>query len=378
MSNEIKNIFQISFLPWVGDKIKESIKLGSVTFWPYFAEANQRINDPKVKACLDKFFRSYKDLQEKPVNTIIMCSSDDKDFHQLAENECNDLRNAVDALVFSAIAPQIVSAVCQKNNPSGRFHPPSSNIFELLTFNLSLDDNYFYVNTSQGIWEIGKIIFHKPLAMGGTMWKLDEKLIKGFDRCFLDKDWSNERERLFRSLEWFRLAHVEGSQVSDFSKIVMMATAFEILFDLPREGKRREFVNYIEKNIASIDFRRLRQAINEKEENWSLAGWWAWDFYDLRSRIVHGNSVSPSDLKYKGEISHLIVADLVFWECIKRELFKHKCIGDKIRSSPKKIDKTLSSESEEVNTSFVEYALGFDCVHKALGWLMEKKEPNSS
>jgi len=105
----------------------------------------------------------------------------------------------------------------------------------------------------------------------------------------------------------------------------------------------------------------------------SLAGCWAWDFYELRSRIVHGDSVPSSELIFKDWITHLIVSDLVFWECMKRELLKHKCIGDRVYSCAEKITKSSSKdEKEAVIESLTRWFLGFDDVHIALGWLPEE------
>lgn len=104
----------------------------------------------------------------------------------------------------------------------------------------------------------------------------------------------------------------------------------------------------------------------------SLAGCWAWDFYDLRSRIVHGDSVPPSDLIYKDWLTHLIVSELVFWECMKRELLKHKCIGDNVYSAADKLtESSPDDEKEAVIESLTRWFLGFKNVHIALGWLPE-------
>jgi len=380
----------IYFLPWAGAAIKKTIKIGPITFWPYFSESNQRISNPKVKSYLDKFFKSYVDLQGKPVDTIIMCSYDDKDFHQLTENEYNDLRKAVDILVFAAIAPEIEESVCENNRS---LTPPTSNVFELLTFNFSPGNDCITIkngsNYHVGI-KIGEISFPKPLEAARGLWSTDKELIKGFGKCFSAKLPQNERERLFRSLEWFRLAHVEGSQVSDFSKVVMMATAFEILFDFSekdhnKSGKLTKCVEkyLVTKSSHSEEFIiKKREFIIKKERKLvphTLAGWWAWDFYKLRDKIVHGDSVSLSDLKYnKGWITYLIVANLVFWECIKRELFKYECINDHLRIGKILLNGQVKGPFANLIADLTKCDLEFEAFHDALGWLKEKEGPNSS
>jgi hypothetical protein len=232
----------------------------------------------------------------------------------------------------------------------------------------------------RGGWKIGEITFPKPWATGGALWNFEEKVIKGFDKCFSAEFSADVREHLFRSLEWFRMAHVEGGQVSELSKVVMMSTGFEILLQLPREGKRKQFVDYMEKHIASSCFHKDNRTTDMgKSFTLSLVGCWAWDFYELRSRIVHGDLIPSNDLIYRDWITHLIVADLVFLECVKREFFEHKCIGNNVRSHAKKLDKLFPNEPEGASIEpLARWFLGFNNVHRALGWIPEKRVSNSS
>jgi len=210
--DKVTNNLQISFLPWAG--LKKSIKVGSVTFWPYYIEADQRVSDPKIKAHLDKYFKSYVDNQGEPLDTITVCSHGDVDFRGLNDSEYRDLRNAVDILIFAATAPQTKRAVCANNYSWG---PPSADVFELVNQNFHPGSDHIAVKAGSllsGGWKIGDITFPKPWATGGTLWSLEEELIEGFDKCFSTGFPGDVRERLFRSLDWFRMAHVEGGQVS--------------------------------------------------------------------------------------------------------------------------------------------------------------------
>jgi len=65
----------------------------------------------------------------------------------------------------------------------------------------------------------------------------------------------------------------------------MMATAFEF----PRNEKRKHFVEHMERENRTPEFRTDTRTDNSgKTHTLSLVGCWAWDFYELRSRIVHG------------------------------------------------------------------------------------------
>jgi len=366
---------QISFLPWAG--LREELRIGPIIFWP-FSKAKCKIHNERMLNHLTKYFRSYVDHQSKPVDTITICSHKNIDFRILYNEEYNDLRNAVNVLIFCIIAPQTKIAVCANNNSMG---PPSAEVFQLITQNFKPGDDHIAVRAGSvlsGEWKIGEINFPKPWSTGGNFGTPDTELIKSFNKVFDSTFPQDTRERLFRSLEWFRLAHVEDDEVSPLSKIVMMATAFEILLQFPRKNKRKYFVDYMEKNIASDNFNKDNRATDKgKTFQLSLAGCWAWDFYELRSSIVHGDHVDPKQFKYKAPdrnwLTHLIVADLIFWECVKRELFNQKCIGDDVRKCAKEWDKVFPNEPEETpEKPLVNWFLGFNDVHKALGWLKEK------
>jgi len=93
--------------------------------------------------------------------------------------------------------------------------------------------------------------------------------------------------------------------VSEFSKIVMMLTAFEMLLDLPQNEKRCNF---------------RRQICNLVDP---LLDEWAKEFHDLRSAIVHGGLIKVDRLWYKSDKnnkSHLQIADRVFRVVVKRKL----------------------------------------------------------
>lgn len=236
--------YQISFMPWAG--IKKSVTLGPVTFWPYQSEGESRVKDPKLKSYLDRYFKSYVDNKGQSVDTITICSYGGINFLQLRDEEFKDLRSCSDAIIFSVIAPHAQNAVCANNNSFG---PPSSDAFELVTQNFQTDNDYGHVRAGSLLsagWKIGEVTFSRPWSMGGSFGipnrEIVEALSKYFTLCFS----SELRGRLFRGLEWFRLAHTESEQISELSKIVMMVTGFEILLEFPKDERVKGSVMRIE------------------------------------------------------------------------------------------------------------------------------------
>lgn len=374
----MENFFQVSFLPWF--ELVESITLGPVNFWPFPKMAEEMVKDRNIRTHLEKYFSSYVDHRGAPVKGLTVCHHGTPDFRSLSDIEYKVLRNAVDALVFSYISLGVKAAVCANNRSMG---PPSADVFQLVSqnFQLGSDDIAVQAGSVTHVWIISEIIFPKPWSTGGVFGSFDDKLLKGFNGCFSPEFPADVRERLFRSLEWFRMAHIEAEDVSNLSRVVMMATAFEILLQFPRTAKRKHFVDYMEQYIASDKFNRIIRTDDKgRPHDLSMAGSWAWDVYEIRSRIVHGDWVPTSYLIYKDWLTHHIVADLVFRECMMRDLYMRGLIADNIRSYIKDLenifpDKPLSKIDEE---NIIRRRLGFNDVHEALGWIpMRNSSPIS-
>ena len=363
--------YQVSFMPWTG--LRKAFTVGPIAFWSYPEDATVRISDQEMRSYLDRYFKSYVDNTGQPVQSIVVCSYGDSYFRTLNAVEYEDLRNCCDILVFVTIAPQVRSAISGMKKTLG---PPSSDAFELVTQNFELNSDDIHVRagtrTSAG-WRIGEITFSKPWSVGGSFGTPNEALITAFHKSFDPGFPKDLRDRLFRALEWFRLAHTENEQISEPSKIVMMATAFEILLQFPRNGKRKHFVKYMETNIASPEFNKGARVHEGKTIEFSLAGCWAWDFYELRSKIVHGDPILGSDLVFRDWITHSIVADLVLLECMERDFLANRCIGDNVYSCLEKVASTApEDEKREIFQSLTRWFLGFSQVHRVLGWLPEK------
>jgi hypothetical protein len=153
----------------------------------------------------------------------------------------------------------------------------------------------------------------------------------------------------------------------------MMATAFEILLDFP-ESKTAYFVDTVNKRLQSSRLRtgtrtRTTKKGVIKHPGLILPAVWAGQFYDLRNSIVHGDSVSLRHLRYRNRnqdsnhkwLTHLIVADLVFYELVIRLLFDDGLIG----KSARKLGKDFGVPPE----TFFGMFYGFDNAYQAVGWL---------
>ena len=359
----------IAYLPWAD--LDEEFAIGPVSFWPFYAKAEEKIPDAQIRTDLTRFFETFVDNIGKPVKTVVACSIGDTGFRQFTIEEWQDIIAAVDCLIFAAVATGTKSGVCAKNRSMA---PPSADRFDLCARWIWPIRDGVVVKTenSTNIWSHGEYKITQPVSVGGSFMGNYRPFLEGLGRTFNSTFPTHVRQRLFRSLEWFRFAHTESTAVSRLHKVVMMSTAFEIFLEFPNYGKTGHFVREIDGRMRMEDsFLVARKDNKGNKYQVCKAAEWAAQFYDLRSRIVHGDAVTAEDLQYKDRISHLIVADLVLLELVKRLLFEHRCIGDKVRRRAAEWAENSSDSIEDFEQVILPGFLGLDIedVHEALGWI---------
>lgn len=364
MSEEKDNrqIFVV-IMPWAG--IREEIKIGPIRFWPW---NENRVSDQKIKILLDTYFNCFVDHYGEPVKTIVVCSHSNKDFQLLTQPELNDIRSAIDILIFSSICPQVRISVCADNYSIG---PPTTDRYQVIGQELKKGDQNLYIKAGSllSVQKMDKVHISQPWCIGGRLGiEPEEELISAFDIVFDEQFPVDVRERLFHSLEWFKFAHTEAEFVSESSKLVMMSTAFEILLGFPDNRKSIYFAEQIEEHCKQDDSILETRIFNKKPVTFCKAACWAYDFYQLRNRIVHGDKIEDRDYCYKNWITFNIVADVLFWELIVKDLFKHRCIGQRAREWNKKFRPHVMDGENLNDDFFLNFTMGIDDCHRALGW----------
>ncbi|HOI54440.1 MAG TPA: hypothetical protein PLP01_04260 [Phycisphaerae bacterium] len=370
----------IAYLPWAD--LREEFAIGPVMFWPFYAKMEEKIPDAEVRADLRRFFETFVDNAGKPVTTMAACSYGPVDFRKFTPEEGQTISDAVDCLTFAAIATGTKNGVCADNYSMA---PPSADRFDLAARWVWPAHDGLVVKTenSTQFWSHGEYKITRPISVGGSFSGNYAPLLEGLGRVFAAEFPRDMRERLFRAFEWFRFAHTQSTAVSWLHKVVMMATAYEILLDFPESGKRRYFIDQVDSKL------RLRDSymVGMRDGGGGTfsvckAAEWAGQFYKLRNDITHGDEVTCERLQYKNWVGQLIVADLVMLEVVKRLLYEHHCIGDKVRGLAAQYAQGSSDPVEEFEAVLLPGSMGLDVedVHEALGWIpplqerMEEKE----
>lgn len=365
MSQVEREPIAIDYMPWAA--LDEEFQVGPVSFWPFYSKAEEKIADPDVRANLTRFFKTFVDNSGQPVRTVVVCSCGEIGFRRFSPEELQAIRAAVDCLIFAVIASGTRNAVCANNNSMA---PPSADRFDLCARWVYPCHPGMVVATQNSLnyWSLDKYHIPQPLSVGGSFCGNYAPLLQGLSRVFDAGFPEAIRERLFRCFEWFRFAHTESTAVSWQHKVVMMATAFEILLKFPDGPKRQFFVHQVHANLRLPGSYMV--TLPDGQEVCKAAEW-AGQFYRLRNAITHGDAVPFERLQYKDWVTHLIVADLMLLELVKRLLYEHQCIGDDIRQKAVKWSQDLGGSVEDTERDLLPSMFGLDLkdVHEALGWV---------
>jgi len=363
--------YEVVFMPWAD--LHKEYEVGPFCIVPWKKMA---VRNKAVKQFLDRYFERHIDHFGKAVDGIAVLVVD-RSFAPVPRHVVGKARAAIDMFIFATIAPGVVAAV---RSGQRNLAPPTADAYQLVLqkFDPSDDTIAVTVGGTTNAGRLGNMMIHKPWDVGGSCGFPDDGLLQGLGHLLKGRVKANVRKRLSRSLEWFRLAHVTGDGASLFTKAVMMSTAFEILFQIPDgPGKTSKFIDAVEAQVKRTDTVSDTRTITRGARTWtrthSLPGWWADDFYDLRSRVVHGDPVEIERLRYKRWVSHLIVADVVFWQSMVEQLYSLRCFGADLRRMSREYDRMCPDKQPGWHEQELkDWLLGFDDVSRSLGWRPKK------
>jgi hypothetical protein len=360
MADAAKQKFMVKILPWAAMGLP--VKIGPVTFWDYRANATKLVKRKDLRAKLRKLFRCYvTNTDQRQTRSLAMASHGDTDLRVLGMPEQEDIRDACDAYVFSVLYPNMLNAI---KNWRGDGGPPSSDRYAMKTHTFTLESNHcsLQAGTRMDIRMLKELKFVEPFCLGGFSSRPSDIMIEGFNALFQKGFNPNVRRRVLRALEWFRMAHSEVDELHPLVKVVMMATAFEILCSVGgKQMKAATIREFVEKRMAGPDSETEERELTEStpgkpDRRYKVrrckAAWWAADFYSLRNKVTHGDQVDPRKLGFdvpnsKKKWSQLDLADMVFGELIVWELEENKCFGDHVEKYVAEIRKIQGKSPNE-------------------------------
>jgi hypothetical protein len=217
---------ELHFLPWA--EIDSTLQVGPVTITPWLEARKLLAQD--LREYLDSYLSRHVRNDGSSVKNINVLGLADGDLLADAPPEqATMFRRAVDILIFATVVPSILTNVATENESPG---VPNSERFQLITQRFQRTQPYVSVVSggTMHVWGIKKIHFCMPWHVGTSLYRRNLSMIDAMG-ALLHEPPSESATRLFRALEWFRLAHTGSDETSHLSRAVMLATVFEILLE---------------------------------------------------------------------------------------------------------------------------------------------------
>ena len=378
--------YEVNYLPWAPfdwDYIGGELRLGKVVFRPLSDDALQGI-DQQIADYLRLYFSRYRDLYNAPVNTITLCHYDPEHrglLEPMSDAQQAEFAGIIDALTFCCIWGELREAL---NRGWRLLPPPNSETLECRAHRFSPDvlaDPPMVTLFTHGLWhteQVDKIFFQIPLtAHHRGKIQPNMELMDLLNHLFAESFDPKLRERILRSLRWFRVAHRQAQALDAEIQIVEICTALEVLLNLPRQGKKDTFARVVDQWIIALESEAVVPAQSTGKKNGSAtteAGRWAEKFYELRSSIVHEGIQSDTELYYPAvdangqpsQVSQLSVASLVYGALLIQEIdaqvgYLHPAVREAIDAP--------QEERAFMNQLYKRSAWGVrDCLER-LGWV---------
>lgn len=317
---------QFSFLPYIS--LRDDLKIGNVLLWSFYKNKDTYITNQLVKAQIQKLLKQYvnNSKRREPLENITTVSyKSPNNFNRLTAKQLREARDVVTILCFSTII---------RNKTWCAF---SSDDFQLMRQNFIPGDEGIapssgsFIRRTAGGLKIEEVLFVTPFYVSrGWDIDFDEKILRALEKLQQDKNNQELYRRIITSLEWVAYAYTNVDNFNYTSRIVMMATALEILldgfrnrWDFMKKIKRYTF-NEDDKDSKNRERRTIKTNKGPAEKEYSFKEWWAYEFYDLRSRAVHGDEIKDKAIRNRKGKEYFLSSIKFFEECLKKLLQAQK------------------------------------------------------
>ncbi len=314
---------QITYMPYLnmGNHEEATIlreALG-VTIWNYSKKAADYIPDATIRGKVDAFMAANVNEAGEPVEGIGVLSIGAFDLRPYTPEEKSLCAEAALLLFIAGVAR---NGVLERSTSMGFTIATSENFtvveqnFEPSGDGVATSDGYI-VRILAGGYSISEVTFPRPAytpASADT--NGDGGLIK--DLLKMRRKQKRIYRRLMQAIDMFRQAYYNDSKLSPESRVMLLTSAYEALFDLPESGQRRQLKEDFKRLFVLPTDRKVRYKSERgpgRPAEWeteSIKVMWADKFYTLRNKIIHGTPLKPSDFIFCGKQRHFDIAVLFF------------------------------------------------------------------
>ncbi len=363
---------EVHFLPWAN--IQQLITIGPVTITPWQTIRATLPNN--ARTFLDNYFNKYRTAATQPVQHIGIASITNNPIANITSEQRATIQQAVDAFSLASIIPSLRQTLITATTAG----VPNAETFQLLTQRLGNYQSFVTIST-RGMncpVRLRDLLVLIPWEASVTDYQTDDELLAGLGKLLTGKRDKRLGESIFRTIEWFRLSNTGNPATSNLERVIMKATAFEVLLDpTGKGGKRLQMAQTLQTLTDTKKVKKRVITVNRTKHTVNALGAWLNAFYKLRNDIVHGDKISVSQLRYRIGTqvrSHLDIADLVLWEAITWTLFNRRYLGTLSRQAAHSFARALGKKSASPDLVNAHFTSHFEIAryHNTLGWRKKK------
>ena len=324
MSKKYNTLILMPYLPLEG-----LIKFDGLLLWPYRKLGGKMISDLSLKSHLDKLIGCYQLLKGSPIQNPVVISSKSVSFTNPTRLTIAKIEALKNILLFVGIL----------ENNSWSFI--TSDNFEVFYQRFNVGDDGISTQAGAlhrilaGGYKIGEVAFVKPEYVHLPLsFRPDAHVFRALEDCLKSSATSTAKSQVIQSLNPLFNAYRNSHESSWQSRILLLVMAFELLFG---ETERKNFRKNIQKysTLGEDTTPQLYKypIINTGtgavigEEQLTLNQIWAEEFYKLRHKIIHGDTLFSDDFIFRDLLNivkprepHFYIAVNFFVVCLLNKL----------------------------------------------------------
>ncbi len=327
---------QYHYFPYL--KVREELKVGSYIVWPY---SPSKISDKAIATAIDLRLATIQDKYGNKINDITIISYRDlNNFSVLEDKRIEEIRVISFLLFFLAAEKSHRALFLPKNDTRSGVSVNwcTSDNFQILHQNFTKKDNWMAPSEGElhsitDMAQISDLRFTAPNYVNTKfLLEYDVRLFNVIKKVFRNRRNSKVKS-VISGISWFYHSYKNTHDIDRGSRVAMMGTAFETIFQITSREKKKE---YFGENIEKLSRLGRDREFNFKKhhDNVTLTvrgtrkREWAHRYYELRNKVMHGDAIGRKQFNYRG-MQHFFIAELLFIHSVKQILssireFKYK------------------------------------------------------
>lgn len=308
--------------------IEGYFKLSNLILWS-FKNKQSFVKDIALRNHLLKLLSCYKYHNGISISNPTLISINGINFSEPSKKSIAKIEVAKNILLFAGVLENIQWSFTTSDN------------FEVFYQRFNVGDENISTRAGAihsimtGGYKISQLSFIKPEHVNIPLGlRLNGAVIKALENCLENQATDAGKSKVIQSLNPFFNAYRNSHETSWASRILLMVMAFELLFG---ESSRQKFKENIQK-YSTVGIRNAMRTfpypiMNTQTgklintENLTLNQIWAEEFYKLRHRIIHGDTIYSDDFHFvdserivKQHEPHFYIAVNFFVVCVLNKL----------------------------------------------------------